>query len=419
MRSSFRRYWVAAGVVITTIGAGAGAAAQPAMSPTELLLVALMPELERAAPPRWVTAGTRVTYLTGAASPEKASLPPDEDDLSIRCTFDPAAPGWHPVSAGVGLIQLTVLRARPDQVLIEVRRYLIERGDGPVLLIGVSGRRVLPGTGGGYWADPQQLQRIPEQDENGITIVRMPHTIGTKTYDALRIRAIREETAWGYVFSARSGLLLSENSGQKATPAVRRTGAGPWLPCQGSPVVTQCDLRQIRRFRIPWGDSRLPRPLRNARRLLYTGTQTIRVYDTEVVQPAQAVMTILEQGEDWLCYSVATEIRTAQGPPLRTEVRRAGVSGMLGGLWINPDRIGECRPGQRLDEDPVTGFVTVVSSVGPLPDGREGVVISEQGKTQRIDYAYDRKTGLLMHQTVTQQIGPAQHVTAVNLAKVE
>jgi len=47
------------------------------------------------------------------------------------------------------------------------------------------------------------------------------------------------------------------------------------------------------------------------------------------------------------------------------------------------------------------GVVTSVSQMGATPDGRNVVVITEANSLQRIDYAYDRATGLLVALTRT------------------
>ncbi len=107
-------------------------------------------------------------------------------------------------------------------------------------------------------------------------------------------------------------------------------------------------------------------------------------------------MKLKRRGRDWIQYSLNLTMGTLPGmTPTTTEIDRISATSQFGGLWIPPEELQDLSPGQVLDRDPYTKFVVSVGRPGRDAQGNRVVEIVEQGEEQRIDYAYDRSTGIL------------------------
>ena len=83
----------------------------------------------------------------------------------------------------------------------------------------------------------------------------------------------------------------------------------------------------------------------------------------------------------------------------------------IGGLWIEPASLAGLRPRQVIETNEHVGTTVTVNAVQP-----DSVTISETGPLHRIDWTYDKKTGILSAMTLTQQIGLAKITHSIRLA---
>jgi len=93
----------------------------------------------------------------------------------------------------------------------------------------------------------------------------------------------------------------------------------------------------------------------------------------------------------------------------------AGVAMLGDGVWLPPQGLAALKPGQVLDEDPLTETRLVVEQALPGPLG-QALVISRTGRGFKRLLGYDLAKGLLVYMNEATQIGTAIHQTEVQYA---
>jgi hypothetical protein len=336
--------------------------------------VQLLPRLSGAPAPGWLTPGTRITYYAAAASRP------------------------HPRASGQGYTQVNVVWLDRAVAVLELRSYTITGPGGATSILGYAGAVEPPGAGGDYWLNPQVLDGVAAQSTPGARIVRTPYAINGKQFDATWFQTGGQT----WVYDRASGVLLHSSA---VAGRERDRDRDPSL-------LTQSTLVDVRRVAVPWSTGPVPAWVGQTRSLRYQGTYTLRVTGFPV--PVAVTFTLRQRGVNWARYTQTIATPGAAGmPPSTTEYDRVFGPAQIGGLWIAPQAMGSLHPGQVLDSDRFSGVTTTVGPISRTPQGGQVVGITEAGAGHRIDYVYDRASGLLVAATLYD--GLLNSVTQVHL----
>ena len=327
--------------------------------------VELLPGLRTARAPEWVRPGLRVTYYSSASSG-----------------------GGRHGSAGHGFTQVNVAAMNPNATVLDVRSYGLQGLEmtSPVLLIGGDSAVSVPGAGADWWLNPAVLQQVKEGQygaEGESVVIRMPCTVAGKTYNALRFQYECRGSRISYMYDLASGLLLQSN-----------TATGH----PGRQMLTHNSFVGLRYLQLPWAAAGRVAWPGTFNVMNYRGTITVLVPGVPATaMPMTAQAQITARGPDWVRHTVTSSFTAMAGMPPNTSVANR-VSGLaqIGGVWLPPAALRTLRGGQVIDQDPSTKITTTVSYVGNGPTGAREVVISEVSQVQRLDYAYDLSSGLLV-----------------------
>ena len=109
--------------------------------------------------------------------------------------------------------------------------------------------------------------------------------------------------------------------------------------------------------------------------------------------PMSVRVRITSAGDRWAFYEAQTLV-DIPGMPRRGTL--SGLCGPSGPYWVDPAALDGLRPGQVLDEDPVTTVRLEVAEVGRLPSGREVVTVVSRGPGTTSGATYDKATGVAL-----------------------
>jgi hypothetical protein len=100
-------------------------------------------------------------------------------------------------------------------------------------------------------------------------------------------------------------------------------------------------------------------------------------------------------GPDWMMFNATTQGQEPGSmPAVETHVNG---NAQIAGLWVPAWGLTNLQPGQVIDRDPFTDFVTSVSSLN-----NEFATITLTGPRQQFDYPYRRTNGMLMRLKTTE-----------------
>jgi hypothetical protein len=356
----------------------------------------LIPALKTAPPPAWLRQGLQLTYYSAVASVlgGRHRYVPDPDNPNCRFRDEQGncyrrqevgGGGGSGAGSGSGYVQVSIVALDRSVAAMEVRMYALLTPNSTPFTSSFGGAVGLPGAGGDLWLNPEVLRAAVGRSLPGLRILRMPYVLNRIQYDTVRIQS--EGSAW--VYDAQSGILILSTNSAKGPPI-----QGPMLPTdsrEGMTLLTETIFMQARSPNIPWALDPAPEWIRRYSYFRYSGHGALLVPGSPPLN-AQATTTLQRQyvGNNWVRY-VQTQ---AQGPQNSQNIRVLG-SGQFGGLWVSPGALSQLRQGQNLDVDPITRVAVFVSQTGRTAQGRDFVTISEVNDAYRIDYAYDRASGIL------------------------
>ena len=348
---------------------------------TDSTIAPLVPGARSAPAPGWVRPGTQLTYYGGAA------IIPDGYHSYFR---DPRG-GWIDEGGNryrqedatghgaCGHAQVNVVALDATTAVLDIRNYSLR----PVAL-GKVGACVGPaGAPGDWWVNPHVLRRVADHGYRRFRVIRCTFPLGSQT-QAIRFHYESRSTRYTQVYDLATGVLLHSSVGTRAS--FDQSG-------RGGQMIAHCTLVRTRQLNIPWAGYAAPAWAGRVQSLTYRGTLSPVVYRGSAQQfPGGGVMQIAGRGNGWVKYAGQFGFQRIQGmPPARFGLSAVSGTAQFGGLWIPPRAMGMLRTGQVLDRDPTTGIVTQVTSTG------NGVVISQISRGQRIDYGYDRRTGMMVY----------------------
>jgi len=243
-------------------------------------------------------------------------------------------------------------------------------------------------TGGDLWLHPQVLEELLRQGHAGLNVRRIAKTIDNATYDGVLIHCSTEHGKSVWIYDRASGVLLYSSQLGTQAPTFSNTGA---RTSKGGATAMFTIFKGSRYPEIPWKDAPAPEWLAGIQKLDYQGHFAVRqqgIPDTPF--PFSIDVEVKERGHDWLLLD--GQVRSGMpGGGLPGFGGRATGRQQLCGFWIPVQGLKSLRPGQELDNDPMTKVVTRVNRV----DG-ESVTISQLSPRQQLDFTYRLSDGLLV-----------------------
>jgi hypothetical protein len=387
--------------------------------PDPSIMLPLVPAAAEANAPSCIKPGTRLTYfgMTASIPGEYKKLVQDDNgrwvDRNTGKRYDEEdIPGSGSAAynvvqvghVGDGIAQLSTKLYTLDT---SIKKCTFAVGGG---LVGHAG------CAADYWIHPDVLKQVPDVKEQGVRILRMPYSVGGKLYKAIRFQS---EDAAGYharVYDLETGLLIFYGSRVQGQPIYTPPSGGSDRPGigQGSTQVVTGWIVEVKDIDVPWKAAAAPKWVTQFRQLLYKGVQTsvVAAAGTKLDRAMAVTLTPKARGRGWLRFTNHFVLESLPGmPPEEALQDGACGSAAVGGLWISPEALANLRPQQVIESSNLVGTTVAISQV------RQGfVTLSETGPLHRIDYTYDKRTGMLSAMTLMQQIGLAQITHSIQLA---
>jgi hypothetical protein len=369
---------------------------------------ALLPALLDSGPPPIIKPGLRLTYFTSTAMIPGAGtmLVEDENGLWIgEKTGKRYSEKEVGRASSAGYTQLTIAGLDRKSAAIVMRSYVMDLNAGTLPLLVTTGTVNTAGCGADWWCHPGVLkQALGMKLGAGSKVVRMAYTIGDRTFNAIRFQHVSEAGSSNMTYDAETGILL--HAGQAAAGEPQKIAfAGEAGPRAGNASLSQSTLVDIRQIDYPWAAGTTPDWVGQTRAMHYAGAQTLAIPGAgQTSIPMSARLEFQQASPQWLRYRITIEMAAPPGMPNMPSVSDCAVgTAQFGSLWLPPDGMKELRAGQVLDKDPITRVMTSVLHVGPDQQGNDVVAFREDGLGQRVDYAYDRGSGMLIYLSRTDQ----------------
>ena len=366
--------------------------------------------------PEWLKPGARVSYFQGSATiaSDGQILVQDDKGNWVNVAGQKFAVKDNPGTGGGGFTQLTIVAADARVVAAEMRTFvLIDPKGGRVSFASVGALVGTPAALSDYWLSPASLAARPDSNEGGLSVHRMPYPLGGRTYNAIVVEMRSGTSYQRSTYDLETGLLLAAS-----TSAV---GAGGFVPNPngtssmkaGGSLITSTVLAGVRQLKLPWGDDARPEAIVRGARFDYRGTySTVVAGSPPVSQAITTNLTFGEPGAQWAQARFGVALASLLGGPPQTSVSdRVLGSWMTMPGWLQPKTIARLAPGTVVDEDPVTRFRTTYLGVRG-----DSAVVVEEGPFDRVEAAFDVRSGVLAAANNVQQNGLGQ--TQVRVERV-
>jgi len=341
----------------------------------------LLPALRTAPAPGWVRPGTRITYYSAAAAipGERYLYYRDEDGNWVDEHGRSYRREAEASASGHGYTQVNVVAMSQEAVVLGIRSYGLLNVTGPPVLMSSAGGVDVPGCTGDYWANPAILKQAVGMQAEHTVVLRMPYTIQSRTYQAIRVQYATRHAKMAYVFDEPTGVLLFTNS-SVFNPVTHRT------------TLAYSSYRGTRTVAIPWAADAVPNWLAAIQRAQFSGSYAVTIPGTPVIPMAMSAQAqVKSRGVNWLQYTLTVTMGGVQGmPPQINQAEAVSGYAQIGGLFVSPVGLRKLRQGQIIDRDTFTQVTATVSAVG-----QGAVTISEVGPGQRTDFTYSTQTGML------------------------
>lgn len=384
--------------------------------PNPCLLLPLVPDAATAGPPPGITLGTRLVYYAASASipGERTQLVQDVNGVWVdRATGQRWSEQDVPGPAGAGYLVAQVAYLDAQRVALSQRHYLIDPMSGQAMLMpsGAAGTVAHAGCAGDSWVHPQALAALPDMEQSGMRVIRMPYRLGDRTFDAIRIQTTTANGFTAYVYDLPSGLLLYFGSSVVGAGGLTPQPGGA-APGRGSTLLVNGWLRDVQQVDVPWRDATPPAWVAQFGEIDYQGTYTVMVPGSPTFPlPIQERVSVVARGPGWVQVSADRWMYSQQNAPISHEhVVSAHGPATVGGLWIAPDALARLTQGQVVERCSVVGVTTSVSAVSG-----DAVTLSEVGPLHRQDLVYDLRTGVLLGSTLVQHVGGTPNVAELRL----
>ncbi|HSA00035.1 MAG TPA: hypothetical protein P5055_04780 [Candidatus Paceibacterota bacterium] len=320
-----------------------------------------------------ITEGMRLTYhSTVATVPESAfsnwDILSDPDDYTRP--------------SGQGYTQVDVVGITDQASALRVQAWQFYNYTGPVVPLFGSDACLVGYAGGGDWyVHPAALATIESMTGPGLTILRMPHQVGDRVFDAIRIQSEDDKSRLVTAYDLETGYLIFKSSALKGEKGI---------------TLTRLAFVGVRTLQFPWFGGSLPGWVTPGRKLRYDGYSTTTVIGSNpLVLPLTADVEILNPSDNWFLYQQTTTQGSLPGLPPTVD-HRTLISGIhqLGGLCLPSAALKNLIEGQRIDFDETTGAMSEVLRVGTGANGRTSVTMKMTvGTVAWSEASYDVITG--------------------------
>ena len=387
-----------------------------------------LPGASNLSAPEWMTPGLRITFWSGAASVVGAAGRPtleedpngqwiDENGKRFReGTFGSG-------SGGAGFTQIDIIEITPTAVVMDLRSYL---GDGQVtspVLHSVTGLISHP-SGCDFFVHPRLLAELRPGTWNGMRVMKAPYAVNGSTYDAVLIQlGTRGGASSHYVYDLETGLLLSSGacSTSSSTQTAFDPGSGRYHPgTSTNSMITTNRFIATRRVELPWAGQQMPPWVSQVNGLRFEGEQRVDM-NTGMNLPGTGLTCETAIGRRDASF---VELNVATSTPPNdfgmagetTRIVRFAAPTQVGGVWMSPASLSGLQQGTVLDQDPITGYRTVVEFAGRSQNGQSVVVITEAGQTASQQWVYDARSGMTLGAVYTLLYAETQTTSTVELS---
>ena len=359
--------------------------------------LALFPEAAKAGPPLWAHLGTRLVYFGASATIPGAGnqlVLDDKGNWVNKATGQKWREQDVSGAGGAGYTVFQVGYIDHEVVQIGCSLYTLDTTDNSAQLAGGSGMVTNAGCAADLWVHPDVLKKVKDVAHGEVRITRMPYTVNSKKYDAIRIQTATANGYTAYVYDLDTGIMIF--NGSSAQGAGRIAG--------DTTQLTTGWLMEVKDVDVPWKSAAVPAWVAKFTELEYQGTMSTAVAGAgQVDQPMTVVTTPKARRDGWLRTSSTFTIQTFQGMPPQQSQSEGSSGPAVGGQWIGPGAISKLRARQVIDRNDITKTVTSVSDVNP-----RSVTISEVGQRHRNDCTYDAASGMLVAVKTTTTLGLGQ-----------
>lgn len=343
------------------------------------LLGAQGQQIDKAAAPKWLRPGVRITYASAAA------------------------PG------GAGLTQVNIVGMDPQHVVIDLRAYNQDTHTKQISYLHSTGFLAKPGYGG-WWMEPGELKSMLQLHgkTRGLRVQEVDYDYNDKKLRAIRIEYDHPRgECHRHVYDMRDGQLLRS--------VVFRRAGGRELVSMMHVLVHYRDLK------LPWAHSSFSPAVQNLKLLEYSGDLTISIPDVmQQPNPLAMNMLVLQHGGSWLMVSASVKHNlTLGGLQGQADTVRAFGAAQIGGLWIDPQILARLQQDQLIDDDVVSKVKTSVSFIGADETGRRVAVVSEISELFNVNYSYDLQSGMMVSFSATRSLAPATETLTMKLIRQE
>jgi len=356
--------------------------------------------------PDWVKPGVRVTYYSASATVpgSPASLVPGEGGSKTWVNQQTGQKYTLRENAGgsaEAYNQHTVYAVTPDRIVFSSEALLLTRGMPTGVTTTASGASfATPTQGVEIWMPPAALrqmpERLPDPRRGQVGVSRLEYRLGDRVYDAVRVSELSADasTRAFRTYDLDTGLLLHVAMATRMRPRMTAPGADG-RPGQGMGDVMLIDqqLVNLRQTSLPGIGQAAPPHLADRTAATLRMSQSLRMPEAPAMPPQ------VQQVRASLAFD---------GPMMTVTINGQQQRSVTGGAYIDPRELAQLRPGQVLDDDPVTGVRTRVVATEP---GLVGIQRVNPLETETS--IYDARTGVGLRVHVAKNVGgtAVQHRT--------
>ena len=350
-------------------------------------LSGLIPGLQNFPAPNWVREGTRMSYYSATAmvntANEKFILDEEGDWIGVTTGKKYRREELFG-AAGHGVTQVDVIAVDETVAALKVNSWLYSSFTGPLMPIKQAPAVGLP-AGGDWYIHPDALSNLADQRGGGVTVLRMPYTIGTVTYDAIRIQQEDESSTFAHIYDLQDGKLLA---------TFNSVGSADGL----STAFAYALFIGVRQMDLPWMGRDLPDWVAAGTVLRYEGTKTYEAILAGTVMPASVSleMRIDDAARRYYTYTQSGSIYVPGFPTQYGQESLIGGIGEPTGIVLPPAALAALQTGKIIDTDPVTGITAEVIDVGSDDSGRDIAVIRLENQVYSAEMTYDVGTGTML-----------------------
>lgn len=295
-------------------------------------------------------------------------------------------------SGGVGYTQFDFVHAAPELVVADIRNYQLS--DPANRISSLQGSTALIGNGdelGEYWINPARIARMVDgRAADGTEVSHVKYAIRGKQYDAISLVRQSANQYLSLIYEVQTGLLLSRSScvvGDAVSSAYRGTPGGAG---RGAAQISHSRLITWREVKAPWAADPAPEWAKQGMQLDYQGSYRA-ITQAGALPGLGTSFSYTADKAAGNCVFGNARTRSDIGPglpPQESTGPRAYGSSLLVNVWIAPASIQKLKPGQVIDEDPVTRYRLTFSGVQG-----NGAIFTEQGPVEQTTLTYDMNNG--------------------------